>query len=337
MKFLTILISTLLLIISSSVADDNINNDECVINEQQDQITFANLKFGENMNQTYCRLTKILDKEKYLISLFGYETSGYFPEEGLGNASIEHDIKNDKDTKIITGFLYYNFCSLKKEDFQYYGKGNYHNKLLNLSDTKSANQGGFNDTKLNDKIISTVSPYSLMIHPISISGSDFILQLIFDLDYGKLINDDLTINEKLFSHDICKEPYDGSGFDKVFFPYSLRQIMLFTHEDFDQNINKTVYEKILSNLKNKYNLIKDDRTSGYKFLANVGCDLIHTASDGNTMIKVCYNDYPYIMTINYALNNTFFINSDKKVSDFINYSINLKQEKDQSESNDNLL
>ena len=43
------------------------------------------------------------------------------------------------------------------------------------------------------------------------------------------------------------------------------------------------------------------------------------------------------MTINYALNNTFFINSDKKVSDFINYSINLKQEKDQSESNDNLL
>ena len=64
----------------------------------------------------------------------------------------------------------------------------------------------------------------------------------------------------------------------------------------------------LLNLKNKYNLIKDDRTSGYKFLANVGCDLIHTASDGNTMIKVCYNDYPNIMTINYALNNTFFIN-----------------------------
>ena len=216
MKFLTILISTLLLIISSSVADENLNNDECVINEQQDQITFANLKFGENINQTYCRLTKILDKEKYLISLFGYETSGYFPEEGLGNATIEHDIKNDKDAKIITEFLYYNFCSLKKEDIQYYGKGNYHNKLLNLSDTKSANQGGFNDTKLNDKVISTVSPYSLMIHPISISGSDFILQLIFDLDYGKLINDDLTINEKLFSHDICKEPYDGSGLIKFF-------------------------------------------------------------------------------------------------------------------------
>ena len=326
--YLTIFISILFLIINSSFASENLNYDECIINEKQNQITFANLTFGENINQTYCRLTKILDEEKYQISLFGYETNGYFPKEGMGNITIEHDIKNDNDSKIISDLVYHNFCSLKKEEIQYFGEGNYHSKILNLSDTKSVHQGGFNNTKLNDKIISTVSPYSLMIYPISIQGSDFVLQLIFDLDFGKLINDDLTINEKVFSHNICKEPYDSSGFEKVYFPYSLRQIMLHTHQDFDKNINTDVYEEILLNLKNKYKLVKDGKTSGYKFFTNIGCDSSkHTATDGLTMIKLCYNEFPNVLTINYALSNSFFINSDSKVSNFLNSYKNRKLEK----------
>ena len=206
MKFFITLIAKLFLIINISFADENLNNDECVVNEQQDQITFANLKLGENIDQTYCRLTKILDEKRYFISLFGYKTNGYFPKKELGNKTIKHDIKNDKNSKIISDLIYHNFCSLKKEDIQFLGKGNYHSRLLNLSKTKSANQGGFNNTELSNKKISTVSPYSLMIYPISISGSNFNLQLIFDFDFGKLINNDLTVNEKLFSHNICKEP-----------------------------------------------------------------------------------------------------------------------------------
>ncbi len=338
MKFFITLIAKLFLIINISFADENLNNDECVVNEQQDQITFANLKLGENIDQTYCRLTKILDEKRYFISLFGYKTNGYFPKKELGNKTIKHDIKNDKNSKIISDLIYHNFCSLKKEDIQFLGKGNYHSRLLNLSKTKSANQGGFNNTELSNKKISTVSPYSLMIYPISISGSNFNLQLIFDFDFGKLINNDLTVNEKLFSHNICKEPYDGSGFEKVFFPYSLTQIMLFTHENFDQNINRDVYEKIFSTLNDKYNLVKNGSTNGYKFLANIACDYEkHSASDGNTVIKICYNQDPRIMTINYALNHTFFINSKSKVSDFLKSFTKQKLKRDEKKSKDKLL
>ena len=332
MKFLIIFFLTLFLSLNSSFADEKITNDECLINEKQDQITFANLKFGENINQVYCRLTKILDKEKYLISLFGYETNGYFPEEGLGNTIIEHNIKNDKSSKLISELIYHNFCSLKKEDIQYYGKGNYHNKLLNLSNTKNSQQGGFSNTLLSDKTISTVTPYSLIIHPVTLFGSDFNLQLIFDLDAGKTINDDFSFNEKLLSQNICKEPYDGSGFEKVYFPYSLAEIMLYTDQNLDQTINRKVFDKILSNLKNKYSFVKNGSTKGYYFLSGTGCEERHIASDGKSMIQICFADFSNKLSINYAFNNNFWRDQDKKVLDFLDYSSNENLNKDGDEN-----
>jgi len=232
----------------ASYLSNHENKYICKNQNEGDKISFYNLKFGENLAETFCRIIKKLSPENYVFNLY----TQHIPmpidnfDVGVGDFLVESTLHDKHDAKLVAEGLYYNFCSATKSEAVIYGQG-YHEWLVNFS-----NYEVFIDTSLQNVELPNVSPYSMVISPIFIEGLKFHLLLAFTFSPGQLLNDDLSLNENILTLDICKEPYDGSGLKKTYFPFRLSAIQLATSKRIDKNVSVEIYEKILNILSEKY-------------------------------------------------------------------------------------
>ena len=259
-------------------------NNEVV---QKYNITFYNIQFESNFTEVFCQTIKSIKPDQHLFYLFPYSTGYTISNDGVGEYVVKTDLKKLNNANLVAEALYYNFCSIKKEELQYYDVDPSSNQPFNrLKDLSKDDK--YSNTVLKNITLPIISPYTMKIHPIYIENIKFTLLYEFAFSAGSLITEEYDLNNKTISLNICKEMYDGSGFREVLFPMKLKSIQLISNDILDPNISIDIFNKIVILLKEKYSVKKN--LGGNLPLHPSTCTQEYGAEDQNSSIRISYCD-----------------------------------------------
>jgi hypothetical protein len=226
----------------------------CKVGSKGDEIAFANLKFGENIFETFCRLKQNLKSENYYVMLSTGEnlyTGGKERHRQLSNYVKNIDITKLSNANLIANSINEHFCQKDKLLNSYYQR--FVTNFENIDTVKFKN-------------------YRFEIYPIYLGGASFNLELNFSNSKGHLLNDDFTLNENVPIVEVCVDRSNSTK--KIHLPFRLTSIVLYAytypellsqglHDDLryyiesEDNIKKFTKEASDKVFENLTNLIKD--------------------------------------------------------------------------------
>ncbi|MDP7194796.1 MAG: hypothetical protein QF864_01225 [SAR202 cluster bacterium] len=228
----------------------------CKVGSKGDEIAFANLKFGENIFETFCRLKQNLKSENYYVMLSTGENlyTGFDGKERhrqLSNYVKNIDITKLSNANLIANSINEHFCQKDKLLNSYYQR--FVTNFENIDTVKFKN-------------------YRFEIYPIYLGGASFNLELNFSNSKGHLLNDDFTLNENVPIVEVCVDRSNSTK--KIHLPFRLTSIVLYAytypellsqglHDDLryyiesEDNIKKFTKEASDKVFENLTNLIKD--------------------------------------------------------------------------------
>jgi hypothetical protein len=237
------------LIANQKKAKDLIFNQNytCNINSEGDEINVFNLKFGENILETFCRLQANLKKGDYFIlnSMKLMPGNSHFESRTQTLEHINHVSKvkineNSTDASHLINDIINLFCNFSnKRSYLHNGyalQETYHRHIKNFGKNKKL----FNSKNFN-----------FLIYPINIGGAQFHMNLNFVFSEGYLYSNNGQLNKNVPSISVCNDKNSTNVVD-VLFPFRLNSIFLTTPTGRDVPFVNTLEEIYLSKDKDDF-------------------------------------------------------------------------------------
>ena len=292
----------------------------CKVGSKGDEIAFANLKFGENIFETFCRLKQNLKSDNFYVMLSTGDNIYSGTDANQRGQQLSNYIKNVDITKLSNANLIANsinehFCQKDKMLNSYYQRfvvdlGDDPQKVRLVPSLKGNNTVSFNN-------------YKFEIYPIYVGGVPFNLELNFSNSLGHLLNDDLTLNENVPNVEICIDKSNNTK--KIRLQFRLTSIVLYapTFENLGYYYEKETEETYTKRVRDLANFTETSDKI-YRNLTNSLQDkykIKYVDQDSkipDTIGKVLYHQFRGLPNNSCFSNDKLFYTSDK-ISSLIGY------------------